>query len=106
MKYEPMDQLPVLFAAEIQRKKRFWQRTMWISLTLGMILAVGIASCCAVIMKNPSSALEQSGSVVLASNQSDVLKFLVTSLPTACLAFLLAMVSFIRLLSLPREPKR
>lgn len=104
-----LDLLPADQAAALLRKRSFWKRTMSISLTSGVILALFAVSGTVINMIRAFSSLQQTGSAdpsKLAGDISSALLITFYSLPPACLAFLLAMVSFIRLLSLPRERKR
>lgn len=104
-----LDLLPADQAAVMLRKRRFWKRTMSISLTIGVILALLAVSGTVLNMIRAFATLGKTGAAdpsKLAGDISSALLITFYSLPPACLAFLIAMVSFIRLLSLPREPKR
>ena len=104
-----LDLLPADQAAELLRKRGFWKRTMSISLSVGVILALLAVSVTVINMIRAFSTLEKAGGAdpsILAKDISAALLITMWTLPPTCLAFLLAMVSFIRLLSLPRERKR
>lgn len=114
MRFDPfmipsqLDLLPVGHSAEQLRKRFFWKRMMWISLIIGVILMLAAVGGYVKSMIHTFSTLQQSGAAdpsELANDISSVLLILLWSLPPACLAFLVSMVSFIRLLSLPRLPK-
>lgn len=103
-----LELIPADLAAELLRKRSFWKRTMWISLTIAMVLTLSAAGGYVINMIRAFSKLQQSGAAdpaELANDVSSVILILLWSLPPACIAFLLAMVSFIRLLSLPRQHK-
>ena len=109
MSASQLDLLPPDQAAELLRKRSFWKRTLSISLTLGVIFALLAASGTVINMIRAFSTLEKSGSAdpaALAGDISTALLIGMWMIPPACLGFLLSMVSFIRLLSLPRERKR
>jgi hypothetical protein len=108
MKPSQLDLLPPDQAAELLRKRGFWKRTMSISLTIGVILTLLAISGTVINMIRAFSTLERAGGAdpsILARDISAALLVMMWSLPPACLALMLAMVSFIRLLSLPRERK-
>ena len=109
MEPSQLDLLPVAQAAALLRKRGFWKRTMSISLTSGVIFTLLAMSGTVIKMVRAFSTLEKAGGAdpsILARDISAALLITMWTLPPACLAFLLAMVSFIRLLSLPRERKR
>ena len=109
MEPSQLDLLPVAQAAALLRKRGFWKRTMSISLTSGVIFTLLAMSGTVINMVRAFSTLEKAGGAdpsILARDVSAALLITMWTLPPACLAFLLAMVSFIRLLSLPRERKR
>jgi len=104
-----LDLLPADHVAVLLRKRGFWKRTMSISLAIGVILALFAVSGTVLNMIRAFATLGETGAAdpsKLAGDISSALLITFYSLPPACLAFLIAMVSFVRLLSLPREPKR
>lgn len=106
MKPSQLDLLPGEHVAAMLRKRRFWKRTMSISLTMGVILALLAVSGTVLNIIRAFSTLEKAGGAdpsVLARDISEALLITMWTLPPACVGFLLAMVSFIRLLSLPRS---
>jgi hypothetical protein len=105
MSASQLDLLPSSHAAALLRKRRFWKRTMWVSLVPGVILALAAVSGTVISMTGAFSELEKTGAAdpaALARDISAAMLITVWTLPPACLAFVFTLVSFIRLLSLPR----
>ncbi len=100
-----LDLLPPEHSAELFRKRRFWKRTMIISLVLGAVFAVTAVSGYVLSMTKAFSRLKETGKAdpnALAGDISAAMLYFVYSAMPCCLAFVVAMVSLIRLLSLPR----
>lgn len=109
MQPNQLDLLPPDQAAELLRKRSFWKRTLSISLTIGVILALFAVSGTVISMIRAFSTLEKAGAAdpsALAGDISMAMLIGMYSALPACLALLISMVSFIRLLSLPKLPKR
>ena len=109
MSASQLELLPPDQASELLRKRSFWKRTLSISLTIGVILALMAVSGTVINMIRAFATLEKNGSAdpsKLAGDISEALLITMWSLPPACVAFLITMVSFIRLLSLPKTPKK
>jgi hypothetical protein len=108
MSASQLDLLPPDQAAILLRKRRFWKRTLSISLPIGVILSLFAVSGTVISMIRAFSTLEKDGvadpSALAGEISMAMLIGMYSALP-ACLALLIAMVSFIRLLSLPRIPK-
>ncbi len=82
---------------------------MSISLPIGVILALLAVSGFVIKMVNAFSNLEKTGSAdpsALATEIAQALLITMWSLPPACVAFLIAMVAYIRILNLPRSPRK
>ncbi len=108
MKPSQLDLLPADQAAALLRKRRFWKRTLAISLPIGVILALYAVSGTVISMIRAFSTLEKDGAADPAALAGDISMAMLTGMYSAlpaCLALLISMVSFIRLLSLPRERK-
>lgn len=108
MKPDKLDILSADHAAELLRKRGFWRRTMSMSLRVGIILALLSISGTVIGMIRAFSTLKQTGSAdpsKLAGDISQSMLITMWTAPLISLAFLLAMVSYIRLLSLPKPPK-
>ena len=103
-----LDLLPPDQAAALLRKRRFWKRTLSISLTIGVILALFAVSGTVISLIRAFLTLGKAGTADPAALAGDIsmamLIGMYSALP-ACLALLISMVSFIRLLSLPKPPK-
>ena len=106
-----MDQL-VIFppeqAALLIRKKRFWKKTMWVSLALSFIvLAAGYGYY--EFRTNRISSTQESTEVnvaLLILNAVDTLYIcIIITIPLASLAFLVFLIALIRCISLAKIPK-
>jgi hypothetical protein len=107
MSANQLDLLPADQAATLLRKRFFWTRTLWISLVLGVLLALSAVSGTVIRMMGAFLELEKTGAAdpaELAGDISEAMLVTLWSLPPACLAFVVTMVSFICLLSLPKAP--
>ncbi|QTN34205.1 MotA/TolQ/ExbB proton channel family protein [Akkermansiaceae bacterium] len=106
--HSQLETLPPEHAAILIRKKRFWKKTMWISLGVGVMLAMIAVSGTVIKMTAAFSSLQANGSAdpsVLAGDISEAMLISLWSLPPALLAFLIFLVSLIRCLSLPKLPE-
>ena len=102
-----LDLLPQEQAALLLRKKRFWKKTMWISLAATLLLVVVGFSGTIIGMVRAFATLEKSGAAdpaVLAQDISRTLIVSMVAVPLIALAALLFLVSLIRCLSLPKLP--
>jgi MotA/TolQ/ExbB proton channel family len=103
-----LDTLPPEQAALLIKKKRFWKKTMWISLGFVFLVFMLGGSATFIGMIRAFRTLEQSGSAdpaVLAGDISNTLIAGMIMLPFIALALLTFLVSLIRCLSLPKIPK-
>lgn len=97
--------LPPDQAKALLSKRRFWKKTMMISALICVIVALAAVSGPAIGMIRVFSGLKETGAAdpsALAGEISTQLLIALWSLPPACLAFLLTLVSGIRLLCLPK----
>ncbi len=109
MSASQLNLLPPEQAAELLRKRSFWKRTLSISLPIGVILALFAVSGTVISMIRAFSTLEKDGAADPSALAGDISMAILTGMYSAlpaCLVLLLAMVSFIRLLSLPKTPKK
>jgi hypothetical protein len=111
MSQSQLDLLPPDQAAILIRKKRFWKRTMWISLVITPIFMATTAICHSMAMERIFQTIAELDSGSAGGNEYSVSEIrtivLITRIAFAISSggILLFLVSLIRCLSLPKIPK-
>ena len=104
---DQFDILPPEQAALLIRKKRFWKKTMWVSLALSLIvLAAGYGYY--EFRTNRISSTQEGTEVnvaLLVLDTVETLYICIITVPLASLAFLVFLIALIRFISLPKTPK-
>jgi hypothetical protein len=110
MSQSQLDLLPPDQAAILIRKKRFWKRTMWVSLVITPLFMATTAICHSMAMERIFQTIAELDSSAAGGNEYS-LSEISTMVLIARIAFaisaggiLLFLVSIIRLISLPKIP--
>jgi hypothetical protein len=101
-----LDLLPPDQAAILIRKKRFWKRTMWISLASALITGLGGFVYHETYMNRISESSDTENIHAYVSSIFDIMLIVYfVFIPLAALCFLVFLVSIIRIISLPKMPR-
>jgi len=105
MSQSQLDLLPPDQAANLIRKKRFWKKTMWISLAAAVITGIGGLVYYETSMNRiwiPNENDDIASHIIAAINVLAIVTYIF--MPLTALCFLIFLVAIIRVLSLPKIP--